>query len=313
MGRLNVNFICLWQNGATMKKLMLLINPNAGRGSYRFGLGEVLHTFHQAGYRSTLYFTDARGDAARLAARDAENYDLVVCIGGDGTLSETVNGLMQCSRRPPVGYIPMGTTNDVARTLAISSTPAYAARTAVHGRRRPLDIGRYNNGDYFTYVAAFGAFTEVSYETPQSQKQALGRLAYILSGMAALGRLSHRRARVEWDGGIVEDDFIFGCVTNSRSIAGLVKLKDVTDEALADGQFEIILVRKPADALQLGAIVTDVLASNFSGENVILLRSKKVRFLFNEPTAWTRDGEAGGEHTDIFFENIPSAIQIAAD
>lgn len=296
-----------------MKKLMLLINPNAGRGGYRFGLGEVLHTFHEAGYRSTVYFTEKSGDATRLAAEHAADYDRLVCIGGDGTLSETVAGLVQVEKRPDLGYIPMGTTNDVARTLSISSLPAYAARTAVQGRPRPLDIGRFNSSDYFTYVAAFGAFTEVSYETPQTQKQALGRLAYILSGMAALGRLSHRYARVEWDGGTVEDDFIFGCVTNSRSVAGLVKLKDVTDEALADGQFEVILVRKPADALQLGAIVTDVLANNFTGENVILLRSKKVSFHFREPVAWTRDGEAGGEHTDISFENIPSAIRIVAD
>lgn len=296
-----------------MKKLMLLINPNAGRGGYRFGLGDVLHNFHQAGWRTTVYFTDQRGDAPRLVRQHAGDYDRLVCIGGDGTLSETVTGLMECDERPSLGYIPMGTTNDVANTLHISHIPAQAAQTAASGRPRALDIGRFGAEAYFTYVAAFGAFVEVSYETPQNQKQALGRLAYILSGMAALGRLSHRRARVEWDGGVVEDDFIFGCVTNSRSIAGLVKLKDVNDSALADGLFEVILVRKPADALQLGTIVSDVLANNFSGENVILLRSKKVRFLFDEPTAWTRDGEPGGEHRDISFENIPSAIQIVAD
>lgn len=296
-----------------MKKLMLLINPNAGRGAYRNGLGDMLQSFHEAGYRSTVFFTDARGEAARLTAEHAGQYDHLVCIGGDGTLSETVSGLMQCQIRPPLGYIPMGTTNDVARTLGLGGPPAAAAATAVSGRPQPLDIGRCNGRDYFTYVAAFGAFTEVSYETPQSQKQALGRLAYILSGMAALGRLNSRRVRVQWDGGIVEDDFLFGCVTNSRSIAGLVKLKDMTDEALADGLFEIILVRRPADALQLGASVTDILSNNFTGENVLLLRSRKARFLFAEPTAWTRDGEPGGEHTDIFFENIPSALRIMAN
>lgn len=296
-----------------MKNLMLLINPNAGRGGYRFGLGDVLHSLHQNGWRSTVFFTDDSGDATALVRENAERYDRLVCIGGDGTLSETVSGLMQCSQRPELGYIPMGTTNDVARTLHISSVPGHAAVTAASGRPRPLDIGRFGENAYFTYVAAFGAFSEVSYETPQNQKQALGRLAYILSGMASLGRLSARRARVEWDGGIVEDDFIFGCVTNSRSIAGLVKLKDIEDAALADGLFEVILVKKPADALMLGNIVTDILANNFTGENVLLLRSQKVRFSFQEPTAWTRDGEAGGEHTDIAFENIPSAIQIVAD
>ncbi len=296
-----------------MKNLMLLINPNAGRGGYRFGLGDVLHNLHHAGWRCTIFFTDRSGDATALVQAHAADYDRLVCIGGDGTLSETVSGLMQCPRRPELGYIPMGTTNDVARTLHISGVPAHAAVTAAGGRPRPLDIGRFGDDAYFTYVAAFGAFTEVSYETPQAQKQALGRLAYLLSGMAALGRVSPRWARVEWDGGAVEDEFIFGCVTNSRSIAGLVKLKDIEDEALADGQFEVILVKKPADALMLGSIVSDILSNNFSGENVILLRSQKVRFLFREPTAWTRDGEAGGEQTDISFENIPSAIQIVAD
>ncbi len=296
-----------------MKKLMLLINPNAGRGGYRFGMGDVLLAFHTHGWQTTVYFTDRSGDATRLAREEAGNYDRLVCIGGDGTLSETVAGLLECPEAPSLGYIPMGTTNDVAHTLHLSSTPATAAITAAAGRPRPLDIGRFGPDAYFTYVAAFGAFTEVSYETPQTQKQALGRLAYILSGMAALGRISSRWARVEWDGGSLEDEFIFGCVTNSRSIAGLVKLKDIDDSALADGLFEVILVKRPADALMLGNIVSDILANNFTGENVILLRSQRVRFQFREPTAWTRDGEAGGAHTDISFENIPSAIQIVAD
>ena len=297
----------------TMKKIMLLINPNAGRGGFRLGLADVLQVFHEAGYRSTVFFTDGRGDATELAAEHAAEYDRVVCVGGDGTLSETISGLMLCPERPSLGYIPMGTTNDVAATLRLSHIPAAAARTAVRGRARPLDVGLFNDSEYFTYVAAFGAFTEVAYETPQPQKQALGRLAYFLSGIAALGHLTHRTAKVEWDGGTVEGDFIFGGVTNSRSVAGLVRLRDVDEDALSDGEFEVLLVRTPMAAGELATAISEIMANKFSGDQVILLRSKFVRFTFDEPAPWTRDGEPGGEHTVVTCRNLPSAIRIVTD
>lgn len=296
-----------------MKKLMLLINPNAGRGSYKAPLADILQAFHQSGYVSTVFFTNGRTDATRLTAEHCAEYDRIVCVGGDGTLSETISGLVQCPSAPPLGYIPMGTTNDVASSLALSHTPAVAAMTAANGRPKALDVGLFNGRDHFTYVAAFGAFTEVSYETPQNQKQALGRLAYILSGMAALGRVTSHHVRVEWDGGTMEDDFVFGGVTNSRSIAGLVRLKDIDDSALSDGLFEVFLVRTPVDAIAFANIISAVLANDFTGENVTLLRSSHVRFTFDKPTPWTRDGEAGGEHTEVSCQNLHAAIEIITD
>ncbi len=296
-----------------MKKMMLLINPNAGRGSYRAALADMLQAFHRNSYVSTVFFTDGRGDATALAAAHGADFDRIVCVGGDGTLSETIAGLMQIRERPELGYIPMGTVNDVASSLGLSRTPAVAAQTAAAGQARPLDVGRFNDCEYFTYVAAFGAFTEVSYETPQNQKQALGKLAYILGGMAALGRVTSRHVRVEWDGGTLEDDFVFGGVTNSRSVAGLVRLRDVDNGALSDGLFEIFLVRAPEDAIDLANVISAVLASDFTGENVILLRSSRVRFLFDEPTPWTRDGEAGGEHLDVCCRNLHAAVRIVTE
>ncbi len=294
-----------------MKKMMLLINPNAGRGGYRAALADILQTFHRSGYVSTVFFTDGRGDATRLTAAHGADFDRLVCVGGDGTLSETVAGLMQLDKKPELGYIPLGTVNDVASSLGLSRSPAAAAKTAAAGRLRPLDVGCFNERDYFTYVAAFGAFTEVSYETPQNQKQALGRLAYIFAGMAALGRVTSHHVRVEWDGGMLADDFIFGGVTNSRSVAGLVRLRDMDDDALCDGLFEIFLVRAPADALDLANVISSVLASDFTGENVIRLRGSHARFRFDEPTPWTRDGEAGGEHLDVSCRNLQAAVRIA--
>lgn len=296
-----------------MKKLMLLINPNAGRGSYKTPLADILQAFHKSGYVSTVFFTNGRADATRLAAEHCAQFDRVVCVGGDGTLSETIAGLMQCPTRPTLGYIPMGTTNDVASSLGLSASPPVAAVTAATGQPRTLDVGLFNGLEYFTYVAAFGAFTEVAYETPQNQKQALGRLAYLLSGMAALGRVTSHHVRVEWDGGTLEDDFVFGGVTNSRSIAGLVRLKDIDDSTLSDGLFEIFLVRTPADAIDFANIISSVLANDFTGENVILLRSSRVRFSFASPVPWTRDGEAGGEHREVSCQNLHAAIRIVAD
>ena len=296
-----------------MKKLLLLINPHAGKGGYKNGLGEVLMNFHRAGFAVTVAFTDKRGDAPAIAAAQGPDYDRIVCVGGDGTLSETIAGLVSVEKRPEVGYLPMGTTNDCAATLGIPHDPVQASRIAAGGRPIPLDVGRFNDDKHFVYVAAFGAFTEVSYETPQDQKNALGKLAYFLDGVSRLPNLTHRWARVEYDGGVVEDDFIFCGVTNSRSVAGLIHLKENVGVSLSDGLFEIILVRNPENMLQVGTIVTDILANKFESEYVTMLRSKTVRFTLREPVNWTLDGENGGSHKEVYCENLPQAVRILVE
>ncbi len=295
-----------------MKKLLLLVNPNAGKGGYKNGMGEALLTFHKAGYCTTLAFTDAHGDATRIAAEEAANYDRIVCVGGDGTLSETVTGLMAVPVRPELGYIPMGTTNDSASTLGLSRSTVRSARIAAGSAILPLDVGRFNTGHYFTYVAAFGAFTEVSYETPQDQKNTLGRLAYILDALRRLPNLTHRWTTVEYDGGVLEDDYIFGAVTNARSVGGILRLDSKVGVSLSDGLFEVLLIRTPETPLQLGAVVTDLLANNFSSEYVTALKSSRVKFTFRDPVAWTLDGEDGGSHRQVVCENVPRAIRMAA-
>lgn len=294
-----------------MKKLFFIINPVAGRGMYKQGLGEALYTLYSAGYEPTLRFTSRAGEAVELAQL-SEGYDLVCCLGGDGTLSEVTSGLMALKpeRRPPIGYFPLGTANDVATTLKLpKNDPAAVARRIAEGSPMAWDVGVFGGDRYFTYVAAFGAFTDVSYETPQQSKQALGHLAYLLEGMNRLPKLPHYRTRVEMDGEVVEGDYIFGGVTNSTSVAGLVKL-DPDMVALDDGEFEVALVKYPATLAYLNALVSQAVSKNFNGEMMSIRKAHTVRFTFADPVPFTRDGEPGGVHTDVKIENAHSAVRI---
>jgi len=292
------------------KKMMVLVNPNAGKSGCKAVLGEVLQVFCAAGWTPTMYFTQAAGEAPGIVERHAPDYDLVVCLGGDGTLSETCTGMMRLGeRKRPIGYIPLGTANDVARTLKLSRRPVEAAEQILHGSPLPFDIGQFGENHYFTYVAAFGAFTEVSYGTPQESKQALGQLAYMLEGLRQLPKITSYRAIVEYDGGILEDEFLFGAATNSTSVAGLVRL-DSDSINLSDGMFEVLLVRKPKDLRELSEIITSVLSSDFSKESVLFLKSSELRVMFDTPVAWTRDGEDGGMHRDVYIQNCHPGVEI---
>lgn len=240
------------------KRMMLIINPMAGRSGYKTGFGEVMNILDSGGYLTTVYFTQGRGDATVFAAQHAVEYDTVACIGGDGTLSEVVSGLMQVPNPPPLGYIPMGTTNDVASTLGLPKNATDAALRIVTGTPTAFDVGSFGEQSFFTYVAAFGAFTAVSYETPQNEKQALGHLAYVLEAMGRLNTIDHYCAHVEYDGGTVDGDFIFGGVSNSTSVAGMVRLrKDLV--SLGDGLFETLLIRRPKQFGDLSRIISGVL------------------------------------------------------
>ena len=293
------------------KRMMLLVNPNAGKGEFRTVLAEILHMIYDGGWLPPVVFTKFAGEAPGIIMRHGPEYDVVACLGGDGTLSEVAAGMMRMEERErrPIGYIPLGTTNDVARTLGIPFKPLEAAKSLLTGSPMSYDIGQFGFDNYFTYIAAFGAFTEVSYGTPQETKQALGHMAYMLEGIRSLAKITDYHAVVEYDGGVLEDDFIFGAVTNSTSVSGLVRL-DSKRVDLADGMFEVLLVRKPSDLLALSDILTSVLSTDFSGPNVMFLRSREVRFMFSENVAWTRDGEDGGSHRDVHIVNRHPGVAI---
>lgn len=291
------------------KTLMLILNPSAGKGAGVSSVGRVMEVLYSGGYIPTVFYTECEGDATKIVLEYGSSFDCVACVGGDGTLSETVAGLAQLEAPPLLGYIPQGTTNDVATTLSLPKFPALAARTIATGTPFPLDVGKFNNDAYFTYIAAFGAFTEVSYETTRETKQALGHLAYLLKSMEQLPKLTFYPTTVEYDDGVISGDMIFGSVSNSSSVAGIVKLsKDQI--ALNDGLFEVILVKNPKNVIEMNQIVSNIVSKNFNSGPLTMLKSRKIKFTFDYPVKWTRDGEAGGAHRVVELENLHSAIKI---
>jgi YegS/Rv2252/BmrU family lipid kinase len=287
--------------------MMLIINPFSGRGISRIALGTIISRLCGGGYIVTSYFA-GEFTPEELVCKYAKFHELVVCVGGDGTLSSVVSGLLKADVKIPVGYIPTGTANDIAATLALSKDPATAAQIIINGSPRLLDIGRFGER-HFTYIAAFGAFTGVAYTTPQSAKRALGHFAYVLGGMAEMTAIKAQRTVVEYDGNVIEGDFIFGGVANSTSVAGLVKL-DPERVDLADGLFEVILVKQPIVTADLLDILSGLVTQSYDGDNVQFLHASNVKFSFNEYVPWTVDGEDGGLHKEVEISNCHKAISI---
>lgn len=292
------------------KKLMLVINPNAGKGGYKNSLGEALRTLDNGGYRTTLYFTSAPGEATELAKHFGKNYDVVACMGGDGTLSEVISGLIDLPSPPVLGYFPMGTTNDVARTLNLPvNDTVSAAMRMLNGKPHEYDVGLFGDNEYFAYIAAFGAFTDIPYVTPQDQKKWLGHLAYVLQGAQQMNKIEPIHALVEYDGGSIEADFLYGSMSNSTSVAGIMKLPEQL-VYLGDGMSELVLVRNPTKITDLPLMLESVISQRFDNENVLVLHTKKAKFTFDKPVGWTRDGEDGGSHSQLELSNIPRALKL---
>lgn len=294
------------------KKLLFFVNPRAGHSEIRGTLMQVLQIFTAGGYEVTVHPTSAPRDLTRQLATRGAGYDLVVCTGGDGTLNEAVSGLMQipAEKRPPIGYIPSGTVNDVARTLGLSMDTVQAAQDIVSGREFPIDVGSFGESGWFVYVAAFGLFTGVPYQTPQENKQVLGRLAYFLNGVKALSDVRPIHAHVSYGGEELELELLDGLVCSTTSVGGVLKLESL-GISLNDGWSEMLLVRDIKSLAEFNSVGTALLKNDFrANENLVSGKVQRVRFRFDEPVDWTLDGEYGGTVTDVEIVNHQRAVNI---
>ena len=292
-----------------MKRLLFIYNPHAGKELLKPKLSEIIDIFVKAGYEVVAYPTQSYRDAYRKVSEyDSDEYDLVVCSGGDGTIDEVVTGMMQRDKRDPIGYIPTGTTNDFANSLHIPKGLLRAADNAVNGTLFPCDVGKFND-DIFVYIAAFGLFTDVSYQTKQEMKNVLGHLAYVLEGTKRLFNVPSYRIKVTHDGETLEDEFIFGMVTNSRSVGGFRNMigKQVVFD---DGLFEVTLIKTPKNPLALQEIVASLLIEQVDTNHMYSFKTGRITFESLEEIPWTLDGEFGGAHDEVTVENLNRQLRI---
>ena len=291
-----------------MKKLLFIVNPRAGKTKSTAPLFDAVAAFSRAGYLVRVFVTEAGGQARDIAAKWGGQYDLVVCAGGDGTLNETISGLMQLEQRPPLGYLPNGSTNDFAASLHLHTTVETAARAVAGGVPYSLDIGRHNDR-YFAYVASFGAFTRSSYSASQAAKNALGHFAYILEGLGDLDSLRPYRCAIDADGEHFEGDFIFGAVCNSTSLGGLVKL-DPKHVSMDDGTLELLLLRMPKTALDLQNLITAMTRMQYDYPGVIFRHVKNVVLTTDQEISWSLDGEYAASAPKVEIQCLPGAIKL---
>ena len=290
------------------KKILLIVNPCSGKTKTRIGLSDIIKRFSADEYEFTAKETTCRGDATNIVKENAEGHDLVVCCGGDGTLNETINGIMDMPKRIPIGYVPSGTTCDLATTLGIPADADKAADIIKDGEINDYDIGLFNNR-YFSYVASFGAFTKNSYTTPQKLKNRFGHAAYVFSAAKEIKDIHGTHMKVEYDGGVLEGDFCFGSISNSSSIAGMFKLRE-EDVRLNDGKFEVFLVRH-MNLFKLAKTILEVMQQKYDPEKVIYIQTSKIRLTApDESVSWTLDGEFGGEHKEVMVHILERAIRL---
>jgi len=291
-----------------MKKALFIYNPNAGKGLLKPKLSQIIDIMVKAGYEVVAYPTQSYQDAYRKVMTFEGTYDLVVCSGGDGTIDEVVSAMMHREEKITIGYIPTGTTNDFAASLYIPRDLLKAADTAVNGSPFSCDIGVFND-DVFVYIAAFGLFTDVSYQTKQETKNILGHLAYVLEGSKRIFNIPSYCLKVTYDDVELEEDFIFGMVTNSRSVGGYRNMIG-SEVVFDDGEFEVTLIKKPKSAIEIQEIVGALLLNNMDSKHMYTFKTGRITFESNEEVAWTLDGEFGGDHDVVQIENRRQALDI---
>lgn len=295
-----------------MKRMLFIYNQAAGKGSVRQHLAVVLNRLTQAGWLVTAYPTQGKGDATRIARELGEQFDRVVCAGGDGTLSETVAGLMELPAPPVLGYVPAGSTNDCAHNLRLPAGVVKAAVVAAaEGEPRAIDVGRIN-GNPFVYVAAFGAFTEVAYDTPQDLKNTFGHLAYIMEGIGQLPNLTPYHMKVEYGDTVIEDDFLYGMVCNTYSVGGLKgPVLPLDRVVLDDGLFEVVLVRKSIKLADLTNVLQSLVRNvPVDTAAVVSFETDRVSISCDRAIPWTVDGEYGGTFAVAHLENCNRALTV---
>ncbi len=290
-------------------KTLLIVNMYAGKGAIKNRLPNVVDVFRQNGHEVEVFLTGQKDDARKTAQQKAGSYDLVVAVGGDGTLNEVITGLMQCDAPPSLGYIPTGTTNDFASNFSLQKDALKAAKSIVESAPFACDVGSFNE-HYFIYCAAFGAFTSTAYSTPQASKNTWGRLAYLFEGVKQLSAIKPYHMVVRAEDHAIEDDFVYGMVTNSQSIGGFKGLGGKNMQ-LDDGLFEVCLIKMPKNLLEMQAIISALLKEDKNSKYIYHFLTSELNLISEVEIPWTLDGEFGGSLQKVEIQIHHKAIRFS--
>ena len=291
-----------------MKKMLFIMNPCSGTRKANKVLADILSIFNRADYTVEVYMTACRGDATRVAREKADQFDVIVCCGGDGTFSETMSGILQAGATTPMGYIPAGSTNDFANSLGLPTNLLKAAEVIANGEPRPIDVGKFGD-HHFSYVASFGAFTRTSYATSQKVKNALGHTAYILGGIQELSNIHKIHIRLDMEDQTLEEDVLFGAISNSTSVAGIVSL-DPNQVDMSDGLLEVMLVRAPKSLAEITECLTAIQSKQYNCRMITFCKASQIRVTADPEMPWTLDGEKAEGQREILITAEHLAIQV---
>ncbi len=296
------------------KKALLIINPCSGIDNKRVNSSEIIDKLSAANFDFHVETTKGPNDATEIVKEKGNDHDIIICCGGDGTLNETINGVLKLDKRVPVGYIPSGSTNDLASTLGIPVGVGPASNMILNNKTNGYDVGLFQ-GRYFNYIASFGIAADLSYTTPQKWKNKFGHNAYVFYGVGVrlipmLTSFRPTYMKIEYDGGMVEDNFYFGAISNTTSVAGVFKYNDIK---LNDGYFELLLVKGLKRNLDAISILNKIIRKDYSGDNIIFTKTKKIKITCDQKVPWTLDGEFGGEHSNVEISIINNAYDIYSD
>ena len=290
---------------AVLKKLLLIVNPVAGKKKLKTQLLDIVNIFAKGGFATTVMVTGRRREATEFVAL-GKDYDRIVCAGGDGTLNEVVSGMIENDITIPLGYIPCGSTNDFASSMGLPQDVKKSAEIVANGMPRPLDIGLFES-NYFSYVASFGIFTAASYSTSQDVKNILGHAAYVFEGIKDLQAIHSHRMKIKAGGKTFEGDYIFGAIANSTSFGGIIKLKEEL-VSLNDGLFEVLLIKMPKTLADLNVIINSLTQSKFDNSRFEFFKASEIEIVTDEPTAWSLDGEYMRTEGEIKVKNLHGAV-----
>lgn len=297
------------ENNNYSKKTLFIVNPMAGKRMSYFQVNEIIKILNRNNFNCKVYFTKFKNHATKLVHKNIYDFDLVVCCGGDGTFHEVINGILKSGKNIPVGYIPTGTTNDLAKSLNLPNNLNDAANLISRNKVSEQDIGLFNEEDYFSYIASFGAFCEVPYTTPQKIKNMFGHFAYILAGIKSIKEICPYHLKITCDEKTIEGDFIFGAIINSTSVGGIIDIKS-EKVLLDDGQFEILLVKKSKNPIDLCMTLKDLLNKQYDSKYITFCHAKEICIQSNQKLSFNLDGEYAGKYKKVKISNLNKALKI---